>query len=133
MTRISFAQFFDECKSRLTDEQLRALNGDDMYFKSENTYFGASESEKNVWLSIVVGDLRGVREIARGVVQIGIKRVGFLCRPGSASHAIARYYKAQIKESGEKYGDGTRALVCVIDTQQTQRFNKVDGKKQESI
>ena len=124
MVNISFGEFFTKCKDRLTDEQLRALRTDIEYLEHENSYFGVKQDDYGVWVHIMVGDMRGIWAFRELVIRLNIPKIGCMCRPGSRTERIWRYYGAKMEKSGDFYKDGTEAIRCVIDTQQTRRLSR---------
>jgi len=121
----TFGEFFDNCKDRLTDAQIRNLAGSAQYFKLEGGgYCGLIIEPDRVWVSILVGGIKDIWHMRRVMTLAGMPLVGWKCRPESPMHKIAKYYGAQIEDSGDTYPDGIIALRCVIHTQQTQRVKK---------
>jgi len=124
MTECTFGEFFDNCKDRLTMNQIRNLVGSASYFKLDQGYCGLLIEPDRVWVSILVGGIRDIWKLRQVMMNKGMKAVGWKCRPESPMHKIAKYYGAQIEDSGDTYPDGIIALRCVIHTQQTQRVKK---------
>ena len=131
MKPVSFAEFFDECKQRLTPGQIFNLQGSATYFKLDGGgYCGLIIEPDRVWVSILVGGIKDVWHIRREMVKNGVPLVGWKCRPESPMHKIAKYYGAQIEDSGDTYPDGMIALLCLIKTRQTRRVKKIKEESQ---
>ncbi len=122
MTACTFAEFYAACAPKLTDIQLRQLNTKAEFFKLSEGYCGLFIDGQGVWVDIFVGGIRDIWELRRIVARE--PKIGFLCRVGSPTYALARYYKATIEDSGQKYLDGVPAMRCIVNTQQTQRLQK---------
>lgn len=132
MKAVTFAEFFDESKHALTQSQVYNLVGSASYFKLDGGgYCGLIIEPERVWVSILVGGIKDVWHIRREMVEHGVPLVGWKCRPDSRMHKIAKYYGAEIEDSGDTYPDGMIALRCVIHTQQTQRVKK--NKEQSQV
>ena len=132
MISVPFADFFRNCQAKLTGEQLKNLSADHQYIKAGNSYLGVSFFNGMMWVHIMVGDIRGMWIVREWLGNTDIERLGFMCRPNSAMHAVAKYYSAEVEQTEQKYDDGTPILRCVIQTQQTQRLKK-NQHKLESV
>lgn len=128
MTRCSFAEFFWACRDRLTDVQLRTLDPCVQYFKVKNGYCGLVLEDERTWVSILVGDMRDIWAMREALLEFPL--VGWQCRVGSPMFTIARYYGAEISDSGDKYPDGAPAMRCLIHTLQSKRLQNVDALSQ---
>ncbi len=132
MISVSFPDFFRNCQSKLTGEQLKNLSADHQYVRAGSSYLGVSFFNGMMWVHIMVGDIRGMWIVREWLGSTDIQRLGFACRPDSAMQAVGRYYNGEFEATGEKYEDGTPILRCVIQTQQTQRLEK-NKHKLESV
>lgn len=134
MTSCTFAEFFDACKENLTNSQLRNLTGKAQYFKlSETGYCGLLIEPERVWVSIISGGMRDIWKLRKALVIQNVPLVGWKCRPDSPMHKIAKYYGAEIKDSGDTYPDGMIAMLCVIQTKQAKRVNKAGAQSQALV
>lgn len=115
---VSFVAFLEATKSRLSEEQQRALNPNKLYFHDGNCYFGIGLSEdfKACWISIAVGNgPRWFWKFKRELKELGCEKLGWVCRIDTPSYEVARYYKAKIEDKGERYENGDIAFECWID------------------
>lgn len=115
MTYSTFCLFYDAVKEQLTYDQLKALNPHFHYFEHSDGWsgLGISADRKALWVSIAVGKgPKLMREIREEAQRLGCETVGWLCRKDTPSYRIAEYYKADIKDNGERYEDGDVAFEC---------------------
>lgn len=118
MTPVSFVAFYEAVKSRLNEEQFKALTTNKLYFQEGNCYFGVGFSEdfKTCWISIMVGSgIAGFLQFKREIKKIGCQRLGWECRIGTPAYESARYYRADIQDKGARYANGDTAFECWVD------------------
>jgi hypothetical protein len=118
MKSLSFALFQKAVGSKLTREQREALNPELGFFEDDGTFFsfGVDPNNKKAWVSFAVGNTpKWFWNLRRKLKENGFDSVGWNCRPDSASHRIAQYYKAKIKETGECYENGQPGIECWVD------------------
>lgn len=118
MMPISFVAFQEATKSRLSEEQKKALTTNRLYFQEGNCYFGLGFSDdfKACWVSIMVGSgIAGFFQLKREIKKLGCKKMGWVCRIGGPAYSAARYYKAKIVDKGDKYENGDIAFECWLD------------------
>lgn len=129
----TFAEFFDACKDKLTDIQLRALNGTAKYFKLCNGYVGCyvrgHEGKRQLWISSMVGDMRDIWLFRKELIEARIDEVHTNFRLGGPVERLAAYYKAEVTETGEFYADGCKILLVKFYPKQTKRLQKSKDKE----
>ncbi len=137
MTGVTFAEFFEACKDRLTDIQLRALNPQAEYFRMGEGWLGCFvreyEGKRMLWISIFVGGMRDLWALRRAIEAAKVDEVSAECRKGSVVERLAFYYGASMVETGEFYPDGVPVLLCRCQPLQTLRFKKVKEKELQKV
>lgn len=124
MIPISFADFFEACRHKLTDAQLRALHPRSAYYRLDGCWFGWHAKHDAIWLDIIVGDVRGLLRLKNLILGTGARYIGWQCRKGSPGYAWALYWKAELTDIGEKYPDGEIAWIAKLDMRQTRQVKK---------
>ena len=120
MTRVSFAEFFAECKDRLTDVQLRQLEPDAEYLRLSGGYLGLKtrieNGQREALVSVAVGSsMRWLWELRDIVHGLDIRRVYFTCRAGGPCERILKYFQGKSEPKGF-YADGQASLWCSVES-----------------
>jgi hypothetical protein len=112
LTQISFGQFYNSVKDRLTDSQLRMMDGNDLCFESEGTFLSISLHNSTIWVAWVVGEgVKWMHELKTMSTKAGFKFVQFQTKADNlAVNAIARYWKAKSEIQGD-------FVIYTIDTE----------------
>lgn len=103
MKQITFAEFYQECKGKLSLNQLRDLEPSSEYFKCSDAFIGLDfyPQKKGIWISIAVG--RGpvwLQELKKECLNIGVGIIGFLTtEDNEAVNTLARYYGATLRDT----------------------------------
>lgn len=103
MKQIPFGEFFNGVRDKLTDSQLRLLDGNDICFLADGAYVSLSVGESTIWLAWVVGNgLKWMHELRQAARKCGFKFVQFQTKIDNKSvNAMARYWKAKATPKGE--------------------------------
>lgn len=124
MNDVSLDEFIEACRDRLTEEQIQTLDPACEYFQIAGSHFGLKTEGDRVWVSIAVGDIRGMLGLKSVLLKAKFERIGWMCRKDSPTYAWGRYFGAIIEDIGHKYADGSIAWRCIINTKQARRLTK---------
>lgn len=121
MRLVSFAEFYAACRDRLTDGQLRTLDPGSAYGELDGCWAGWREEADGIWLSIVVGEVKGLQRLKQAILASGVRYVGWTCRKDGPAYAWGRYWKGLIDDAGIRYPDGEIAWRVRVDLARQQR------------
>ena len=96
MRAVGFGEFYNGVKGRLTDAQLRLMNGRDYCFESGGTFLAISIHGNTIWVAWVVGHgVQYMHELKKAAHAQGYRFIAFITKADNAAvNAIAKYWKA---------------------------------------